>query len=367
MKISVLTVSNVLQDLKNATETFSSVANRYGLSSTTTASIFDSHVFISRKKLPKYMCIDECYAFSGDHGNYVCAFVDFESKDLVDLLPSRKKDDLVRYFDRIPLEERKGVKMVSIDMWETYRIVAKSKLPNCKVAVDKFHILQELNRKIKRVRTDTMNQIKPPKITQELKDLAYKEKKPEALAKVQDYIYRDKQYYVFKKFDWLLYLNDKRHKEYLDYNREKKWNKKLEQYCNFKDLLNMMLDKQPKLEVAYNYLYLFSKFYRECDHEHAPEELEKLIKRAFESDIRELEQFGEMIRKWKNEIINSFILVDEKTKRKMNNGVIEGRNKILKQLKHNSNGYRNWDRYRNRAMYVINPDATYHLNPMEGR
>ena len=53
MKISALTVYNILNDLKNYNETFSSVAKRYYISSTTVASIFDSHVDMKRKKLPE--------------------------------------------------------------------------------------------------------------------------------------------------------------------------------------------------------------------------------------------------------------------------------------------------------------------------
>ncbi len=83
-------------------------------------------------------------------GNYVCVFIDFESKETIDLLESRKKQDLIRYFDRIPLKERERVKLLCIDMWETYRIVAQDKLPNCKIALDRFHIIQDINRHLKK-------------------------------------------------------------------------------------------------------------------------------------------------------------------------------------------------------------------------
>lgn len=118
MKISVVTVSNVLQDLKLVGETFTSVGKRYGITSTTAAAIFDSHVFISRKVLPPFLCIDECYAFSGDDGNYVCVLIDFVTKITIDLLPSRKIEDLIKYFDLIPLEERKKVQITGCkDIW----------------------------------------------------------------------------------------------------------------------------------------------------------------------------------------------------------------------------------------------------------
>jgi len=66
----------------------------------------------------------------------------------------------VDYFYNIPLTERKKVKYVSFDMWCTYRDVAKLMFPNCVCIVDKFHVLQELSRKVTRVRIDVMNQNK---------------------------------------------------------------------------------------------------------------------------------------------------------------------------------------------------------------
>ena len=38
----------------------------------------------------------------------------------------------------------------------------------------------------------------------------------------------------------------------------------------------------------------------------------------------------------------------------MNNGLIENRNKSIKLLKHSSNGYTNWDRFRARVLYSLN-------------
>ncbi len=66
--------------------------------------------------------------------------------------------------------------------------------------------------------------------------------------------------------------------------------------------------------------------------------------------------------RWKQEIIHSFIIIDKEHNKKMNNGIIENRNKVIKQLKHNSNGYKNRERFRNRALYVLNEDATFRLN-----
>ena len=45
----------------------------------------------------------------------------------------------------------------------------------------------------------------------------------------------------------------------------------------------------------------------------------------------------------------------------MNNALIENRNKSIKLLKHSSNGYTNWDRFRNRVLFCLNEDSTFKI------
>ena len=44
----------------------------------------------------------------------------------------------------------------------------------------------------------------------------------------------------------------------------------------------------------------------------------------------------------------------------MNNGLIENRNKSIKLIKHSSNGYTNWNRFRARVLYSLNDNI--HMN-----
>lgn len=156
MKISALTVYNILNDLKNYNETFSSVAKRYYISSTTVASIFDSHVDMKRKKLPEMINFDEVYAFRSDDSKYVCMLLDFKTHDPVDALSSRRYDYLHSYFMRIPKEERDNVRYVCSDMYDCYRSIARACFPNSVCIVDHFHLSQELGRRIDSVRIRTM-------------------------------------------------------------------------------------------------------------------------------------------------------------------------------------------------------------------
>lgn len=91
-----------------------------------------------RLSLPTYMCIDESYSFKSEDSSYVCMFVDFETGEPIDILPSRRKEVLLEYFRKIPLEERRNVRIVGIDMWNTYRSVVKELFPRVLLSADHF-------------------------------------------------------------------------------------------------------------------------------------------------------------------------------------------------------------------------------------
>lgn len=59
--------------------------------------IFDKHVHISRRQLPECLALDEVYAFKSHHSDYVCVIMDYLDKKIVDVLPSRRKYDLLNY------------------------------------------------------------------------------------------------------------------------------------------------------------------------------------------------------------------------------------------------------------------------------
>ncbi|AMC94690.1 hypothetical protein AOC36_11680 (plasmid) [Erysipelothrix larvae] len=303
MKITQLTVYNVLNDLKSPHETFTTVANRYRLSPTTVSSIFDSHVSVSRQKLPAYLLIDECYAYHSDRSDYVCVLIDAMTKNIVDILPSRKKQDLVAYFSQIPLEERKGVLGIGIDMWYSYRVVAKQFLPNAFISVDRFHVYSDLMKRIDSIRVDTMKKLKPPKNWKQTEDKV----------KRQEYYKRDQQYYLLKKFNWLLYKNPKatttvKDKKYniFDPNVPKQRNKKLGKFLNLYDIIDLILQTSNGLEDAYNMKFLLDQFFNESKAENAHENLNTLIRVMAQSRVASIVDFSRTLGKWKNEICRNF-------------------------------------------------------------
>lgn len=357
-RLSVATVYNVLADLKNPALTFSYVASKYHISQSTVANIFDRGVNIPRRTLPECICFDETYAFKSDRSNYICVLVDYKDKKVIDILPTRRMQDLTDYFYNIPLEERKKVRYVSFDMWRTYRSVAKTMFPNCVTIVDKFHLLQEFTRKATRVRIRIMNKNK--KIKDELENEARrlkKEKKKLPPDKQEKLIQAQRNYYILKKFEWMIFSKNK---DILNPNLEKKMNHALGQYCNLYDLFNLLENTDEDMTEMINLKDELYDFYEKCTYEESKAKINELIIDFRSSSVPELVSFANTLTQWKPEIINSFIIIPGINK-KMNNALIENRNKSIKLLKHSSNGYTNWKRFRNRVLYTINDDEKFKL------
>lgn len=354
--ISLATVFNVLEDLRNPSVTFTMAANKHNISPSSVAAIFDRHVSIPRRPLSECISFDETYAFKSKDSSYICVILDCVSKNIIDILPTRRKSALSDYFFSIPLEEREKVKYVSFDMWETYRIISKTFFPKAYTIVDKFHILQELTRRVTRVRVDVMNRYK--KIYDELHAEALALKKehqklsPEKSEMLKE---ADENYYLLKKFEWVLFTG-----RVLDENDKKKFNRKLGRYLNLSDIYNMIMNIDPILCEAVELKERISRFYKKETYETAKKELEAIIIEFRRCPAKDMSGFADTLVRWKNEIINSFIIIPS-INRKMNTALSENRNKTIKLLKHSSNGYLCWKRFRNRVLYCINNDVAYRL------
>jgi transposase len=352
-KISVATVYNVLQELKRPEATFKYVGAKFNLSPSSVANIFDKHIVIERRTLPECISFDETYAFKSDTSDYICVLLDYTDKKIIDVLPSRRKRKLIDYFYNIPLEERNNVKYVSFDMWETYRIVSKLMFPNCVCIVDKFHVLQDLSRRVTRIRVSAMNNTKAikDKLTEKKNELKTAGKS--LTAQEEEELQKATiNYYLLKKFNFVLFSNDER---ITNPNEKKKFNHVLNRYCNLYDIYDLIINIDDNLKKAVEIKDEIHLFYKNTKYKDAKKELEKLIIECRTTNLKELQDFSNTLTNWKQEIINSFIIIPS-INRKMNNALIENRNKSIKLLKHSSNGYTNWERFRTRVLYTLNDD-----------
>ena len=64
--------------------------------------IFDRHVHIARKPLPKVLSLDEHYLPDSDYESlYCCLLMDFVTGVIIDVLPDHKKSYLLYYLSHI--------------------------------------------------------------------------------------------------------------------------------------------------------------------------------------------------------------------------------------------------------------------------
>ena len=214
--ISSLTVLNVLNELKESNSTFSSVARHNYISPTKAQEIFDLYVRIKRRTFPKILCIDEVYALKDNHSKYVCLLLDFKSHQLIDMLPERKKYSLLNYFESISVGERSNVQYFIMDMYQPYRDVVHFRFPKAKIAVDSFHVVKNINDSLNAVRVRIMKGYKSNTV----------------------------EYYLLKNFNWLLLEKEVR-------EGKRRFNKRLNQYINYPQLLDRILAISPELKEAY--------------------------------------------------------------------------------------------------------------------
>ncbi|MDD6467213.1 MAG: ISL3 family transposase [Erysipelotrichaceae bacterium] len=326
------TVDNVLELLKHYNETFSSVARKVNLSPNQVMKIFDEHVQLPRNIFTQSICFDEIYFSRKARCKYAFVILSFTKGHVLDILHTREKHYLISYFRKIPIEERKIVQYISIDMNPIYKEVISICFPWATVCVDSFHVMRCLSHSLDLVRLRVMRKF--------------------AINKRSD------QYYLLKYQKHLLFTEIKDD----SYNKTKK-NHHFKYFITDKRKLEMMLNIDPELKESFELkeaYHLFNNIDGTLDEKRT--QLESLIDRFVSSNIPEMMVMASTLDHWKEEIIHSFILIPKRSKGKdkmvrVSNGPIEGRNKYIKLILQLANGYSNFNRFRNRALFVLNSQS----------
>lgn len=301
--------------------------------------MFDNYASSSRLKFGEVICIDEIYTNKLTSKKYSCVVMDFKTKQVIDIYPSRLKYDLIDNFMRIPFEERKQVKYIIIDMWDTYKQVSLDVFPNSIIAVDSFHIIKHLNLAIDMIRLKVMRKY---------------DKGHSKLENAEMY------YYMLKKFH---YFFNKNFDDIPDLLKVHKINSTWDKYEIKKYLLSIDSD----LTYAYNLKQEYQEFNYTSNYDTCDKKLNKLINDFRSSHLKEFQEFGKLLNHWRTEIKNSFIRVnvrikDKKgnyiiVKKRLSNGPMEGCNSRIKCIIKNADGYRNFERFRKRVFFSLNKNT----------
>ncbi|WP_155997323.1 ISL3 family transposase, partial [Streptococcus ruminantium] len=105
--------------------------------------------------LPEGLSWDE---FSYQKGKLAFIAQDFNTKKIITILDDRRQTTIRNHFFKYSKEARKKVKVVTVDMSGSYIPLIKVLFPQAKIVLDRFHIVQHINRALKQTRIDIMKQ-----------------------------------------------------------------------------------------------------------------------------------------------------------------------------------------------------------------
>ncbi|WP_102265770.1 ISL3 family transposase [Massilicoli timonensis] len=323
---SYLSFENIMKQLSNLNYSYKMVAELNHISPTQVQRYFDSFVNIPRITLPESIGIDEIHSKMAKRKDsaYLCVMVDNKKRSLFEILPSRSKAELKRYFEKIPQIERNNVKYVTIDMWFPYKEVANKYFPNCIVAVDPFHVVEHLMTSFRRIRLNIMYQVE----------------------------YGSDSYYLLKTWKDLIEKN-----VFLD--NEPVYNNRFKMKLNKRQLLDLILEISETLALGYHLKEMYLTFNKNATEENCEEWFNSILEAFKKSGISEFHDFIQTLENWKPEILNSFKRPFDE--HKLSNALCENINGQIRTYLSVSKGVSNFIRFRKRCIFALNPKVFYSI------
>ena len=287
-----------------------SIAKRYNISISSVQRIMDncySDFKVNKEHLPEAICIDEFKSVKNIDGAMSFVFADYRTKSIVDIVEDRKLNSLTEYFSRFSLEARNNVKYICMDMYTPYISLVNSIFPNAKIVLDKFHIINLVNRAFNQTRISIMNSIQ---------DDSLKRK--------------------FKLF-WKSLL-----KYYPDLCQVNYYCQSFKRKLSSKDKVDYLLEKSPELEVNFN---IYQDIIQAIKHNNF-KRFESVVKKYLgtkEKVSKKMIIALKTLKKYMKYIENMF-------ESNITNGLIEGLNNKIKSIKRTAFGYSSFSNFKKRIL-----------------
>lgn len=299
--------------------TFSEIGLKFHMSTARAVQLFDEMIpEVRRQRLPEIMCIDEFSFKSNEYEKYACIMMDLRNGMPIDIIPSRQQAWLDDYFRKIPEGERKSVKYIISDMFEGYARATRLWFPNATLVVDRFHVVLLLRNAVNSLRTRAMK--------------GTREKTPE---------------YRFMKTHWNEFLKAKFMVEDKYYGANQ-----YGEVVHFDEMIMNCLQLSPQLRDGWSCLQDLLRYTWGIDtYTQASKEVDFVSTRLIGSGIDELIRVGETYKRWKAPIATA--LAKNQTGLKLTNGKMEGLNNQIKTIIKKAYGYRNFERFRKRALLIL--------------
>ena len=274
------------------------VALKEGLSESTVLDIFKKKVKEERRGIEKgklrVLGVDEISVRKG-HKNYALVLTDIERRCVLEVFDNRLQETFGKWIDGLSKEEKRAIKVVSMDMWNPYRQIVRRKLPKAEIVADRFHVVKQLNHQLNLLR-----------------------RKMQRVAQKTDPELAE----ILKGSRWILLKN----RADLKPRDEKK--------------LKLILDACPEIRQVY---LLKEEFRTICNKIKDRKQAERFLRAwCYEAEAtgsRYLRKFVKTLRNWWEEFLNYF---DEG----ITQGFVEGTNRAIRGIINRAFGFRDFANFR---------------------
>ncbi|MFC6995785.1 ISL3 family transposase, partial [Streptococcus loxodontisalivarius] len=260
---------------------------------------FESKTDLSR--LPETMSWDE-YAFKKGKMSFIAQ--DYDSNKIIAILDGRR-NHFLRYSHKV----RSRVKVITMDMFSPYYELAKSLFPKAKIVLDRFHIVQNLSRAMNKLRVQIMNQF-------DRKSHEYK-----ALKRYWKLIQQDSRKLSSKRF----------------------YRPTFRMHLTNKEIVQRLLSYSDALKKHYELYQLLLFHFQEKNSQtffdliqENKKTVDPLFQTVFKTFIKD-----------KKKIINALELP-------YSNAKLEATNNLIKVIKRNAFGFRNFENFKKRILLALN-------------
>ena len=255
--------------------------------------------------LPEILGIDEFSATKDTISKLAFIIMDQTNKNIFDINPSRKSLDIKKYFRNYPKKERDKVKYITLDLYKPYYKLMHSLFRNAILIPDRFHIVIQARNALDKTRINLCKKSNP-------------------------------NYKKFKKY-WKLLLKDKR-----DLDKKKKkyqtcFKKEMTQYDIVSYLLNTNEELYETYQIYQSILYSIDTRNKEI--------FLSIINGKNKKISKYMKKALKTFRNMKKYILNAFDY-------EYSNGIVEGTNNLIKQIKHTAYGYRKFKHLKARVMLI---------------
>ena len=263
-----------------------------------------SHTVLRHESLPTRMNWDEFKATGDTKGKMAFMIVNNENGKIFDINDSRKSLDLEKYFKRYSKKQRDKVELISTDFYSGYIYLAKKLFKNASIVIDRFHIVVQAYNALNITRVKLCHKSNP-------------------------------NYNKLKTFWKLIVKNEN------DLSDEKKYDKHFKKEVSQKDIVSYLINTDKTLKATY-------ECYQRLINSIKDRDFNKFKNIVFHNNNDISSKMKKAIKLYKENIKyikNSF-------KYDINNGVIEGKNNLVKCIKRIAFGYRKYDHFIARVFLI---------------